>query len=133
MTHRPNNFSRLPYDSCAYDKELQESTGPFSYQMYDGKYENCNPCARKPFTRPFDKTLVDVESDLSNRVRMNSRCPVKKYSASCVKSPSCVSTFDPSNPVVTPPMVCSAFDNSQLWTGGNGIVLPETTSCSGKY
>lgn len=133
MTHNPNKFTRLPYDSCAYDKELKESTGPFSYQMFSQKYENCNPCVREHFTRPFDKQIVDVESELSNRVRMNSRCPVKKYSATCAKSPTCVSTFDKSNPIVMPAMMCPIVKTNMYWTGGDGIVSPEPANCSAQY
>ena len=36
--------NRLMYDSCAYQKAINESTGPFSYAMYTGKYENCAKC-----------------------------------------------------------------------------------------
>ena len=38
------SFTRLEYDTCAYAKELQESTTPLEYLMFRGKYENCKNC-----------------------------------------------------------------------------------------
>ena len=34
------SFNRLPYDSCAYAKTLQQSTDPLDYNLFKG---NMNP------------------------------------------------------------------------------------------
>ena len=36
--------NRLIYDTCAYKKELDQSTGPLSYTLNPIKYENCSKC-----------------------------------------------------------------------------------------
>ena len=36
--------NRLMYDSCAYEKSLQQSTSPLNYALYTGKYENTAKC-----------------------------------------------------------------------------------------
>jgi len=110
----PSFSSRLIYDYCAYDKKLQESTSPFSYAMYNGKYESEQRCIYKKYTRPFDEDIVDIESDLFNVTRMASRCPSKKYN----KNESS------KNVVVYPAEACPIVYNNLVWKGGNGIRLP---------
>jgi hypothetical protein len=131
MTQNKAFFARTLYDDCAYKQELKESTGPFSYQMFDGKYENCNQCVENNFLRPFDRDIVDIESELSNRSRLQSRCPSAQYSPQCEKSSKCISTFDKTNPVLLPPEVCPIVRNNTRWTGGNGIVMPKSSNCTG--
>ena len=96
-----NNFgssNNLIYDECEYDMKLHESTAPLSYQMYDGKYENCSKCIKGNFYRPYD--LVDIDSELKNRNRPLSNCPKYKYNPNCQKSKMCISTFDKNLPVI---------------------------------
>ena len=79
------SFNRLEYDTCAYAKELQESTSPLEYRLYLGNHENNNSCVCNP-----DKSLkcmvppptrTEVENELYNLRRPNhtSRCPEKKF------------------------------------------------------
>jgi hypothetical protein len=102
--------NRLPYDVCAYQKKLYESTSPLGYQLAEYKFENCTKCRQDKFYRPFD--LVDVESELKNITRLASKCPEKKYNPNCPKSKTCLSTFDPSVPVVLAPEVCPIIFNN---------------------
>ena len=81
--------NRLSYDSCAYEKTLQQSTGPLDYMLYTGKYENCAKC-RMEFgvvggngVSLFSGNLVDLESDLRGQTRQASLCPSKSYSPDC--------------------------------------------------
>lgn len=37
-------FNRTKSDNCKYAQELQMSTGPFQYQLYQGAHESCSKC-----------------------------------------------------------------------------------------
>lgn len=85
------SFNRLIYDNCAYKKTVEESTGTLSYVINPIKYENCSKC-RVEFgvvggtNVSHDKSkLVDIENDLMNITRKNSKCPSKKYEPKCSK------------------------------------------------
>ena len=83
--------NRLMYDTCAYKKLLDQSTGPFSYSMYTGKYENCAKCRIElgqiggNGVSIFSGNLVDLESNLRGQTRLASLCPIKKYQPICNK------------------------------------------------
>jgi len=88
--------NRLKYDTCAYEKFLNESTGPFAYSMYPGKYENCAKCRIElgqvggNGVSLFSGNLVDLESDLRGQSRPASLCPKNKYQPMCKKpNPNC--------------------------------------------
>ena len=104
--------NRLRYDECAYSKTLNESTSPFQYMMYDGKYDNCDKCKQDRFWHPFDKEVVDVESELKNITRPATKCPSLKYNPVCKKSGQCISTYDPSVPVILDSNVCPIVFNN---------------------
>jgi hypothetical protein len=131
MSYQKGFSTRLPYDPCAYNKQLSESTAPYSYQMYDGKFENCNKCVYDHYTRPFDGDIVDVDSELSNRTRPASNCPTRKYNPGCKKSPNCLSTYDESVPVVLAPEVCPIVFNNLHWANETGIRDPKSSDCKG--
>ncbi len=104
-------YNRLSYDNCAYQKRLYESTSPLLYNLYEGKFENCNKCTYKnEFWRPYD--LVDLESELLNITRPNTKCPQLKYHPDCKKSKLCTSTFEPNLPVVVDSQVCPVVHNN---------------------
>lgn len=84
--------SRAIYDKCAYDDYLTESVGPVLYKMNPNQINNCEAClstlgprtSNGPYsygvstimghkTAPSQK-LVDVESILSNRNVIASKC-----------------------------------------------------------
>ena len=77
--------NRLSYDSCAYEKSLQQSTSPLDYMLYNGKYENSSKCRIEFGTvggngvSLFDGNLVDLESELRGQTRQASLCPSKFY------------------------------------------------------
>jgi hypothetical protein len=81
--------NRLMYDSCAYEKSMNESTGPFAYAMYTGKYENCAKCRIElgqfggNGVSLFSGNLVDLESDLRGQTRPASLCPKDKFQPNC--------------------------------------------------
>ena len=131
MSYQVSYSSRLPYDDCAYDKQISESNAPYQYQMYDGKFENCNKCVYDHYTRPFDGEIVDLESELRNQTRKASKCPTKQYDPKCKKSEECTSTFDDSNPVVLAPEVCPIVKNNLVWGNETGIRDPRPSNCKG--
>lgn len=104
--------NRLPYDECAYAQKINDSTSPFLYRTYVGAYENCEKCKYNKFWRPFDPEIVDVESELKNISRPATKCTVLKYHPACKKSNMCISTFDPSRPVILDRDVCPVVFNN---------------------
>ena len=83
------SYNRLIYDTCAYKKELDQSTGPLSYTLNPMKYENCNKCRMElglvggPAVSQIAGNLVDLENDLRGQTRPASNCPNKHYQPSC--------------------------------------------------
>jgi hypothetical protein len=74
------SFNRLPYDNCAYAKQLQESVSPMEYSLFKGKYENCKQCPVGSYTNILDFTVrANVESELYGLTRPGTRCPDKLY------------------------------------------------------
>jgi len=102
--------NRLRYDDCAYQKRLFESTSPLLYNLYEGKFENCNKCIYDKFYRPYD--LVDYESELLNITRPTTQCDQYKYSATCQRSDMCISTYDRDAPVIFAPEICPIVHNN---------------------
>ena len=84
--------TRLMYDTDAYRKELDESTGPLSYTLNPMKYNNCRQCRIKKGivggnnVSLYPGNLVDLESDLRGQFRPASRAPQKHYKPKCRKS-----------------------------------------------
>jgi hypothetical protein len=92
------SFNRLKYDLCEIKKYNQETTGPGNY-IYDPPLisENCfntNPSIinqkngvslNSNTDWRFYSGPIDVESDLLNIARKNSKCPSLKYNPECNK------------------------------------------------
>ena len=102
--------NRLSYDACAYKTELKQSTDPFQYMMYDGKYNNSAKCRIEFGTvggngvSLYSGNLVDLESDLRGQTRIASDCPSTMFKPSVDKQlsqhlknqPSCQMQYYPS-------------------------------------
>ena len=116
--------NRLIYDCCAYKKSLNESTSPLIYNLYEGKFQNCNKCTyENKFWRPFSAEIVDVESDLLNITRPSTRCENKKYNPSCGRSRNCLSTYEPDAPVILDRDICPVVYNNIPTSVGKGYKL----------
>lgn len=78
-------FTRQLYGTCATKKRTEESTGVLSYLMDPNKYYNCNPCRIELGTvggnnvSLYDGNMVDLDSELSGRTRVNTHCPSGKF------------------------------------------------------
>lgn len=79
------SFTRAPYDTCAYDKRLDESTSVLTWLLDPNKFYNCNEC-RIEFgivggnsVSRYSGNMVDLESDLRGQTRLYSQCPAKHY------------------------------------------------------
>jgi hypothetical protein len=132
MSYHQGFSTRLPYDPCAYQKQLSESTAPYSYQVLPDKFENCQRCVYDHYTRPFDADVVDVESELQNITRPASKCPTRKYNPRCRRSKRCISTYDDAVPVVLAPEVCPPVFNNLNWGNDTGIREPRPANCRGR-
>ena len=81
--------NRLIYDTCAYKQNLEQSVGPLAYQLYPGRFENCNKCRIELGTvggtavSHIKGNLVDLEGDLLGITRKASLCPQQKFSSNC--------------------------------------------------
>lgn len=131
MSYHTRYFAKSKYDPCAAKKQIQESVGPYTYTMFDGKFENPQKVYYDHFTRPYDADVVDADSELSGRTRRASRCPSRKYNPNCKKSANCTSTYDSSVPVVLAPEVRPIVYNNTMWTDGTGIVDPSPSNFPG--
>lgn len=73
------------YDTCAYNKTVNESVGPLAYILNPMKYENCSKCRHElglvggTDVSHIRGNLVDLENDLRGSTRLNTKCPMKKY------------------------------------------------------
>ena len=74
-------FTRLKDDTCAYQKQLTESTSTLSHLLDPSKYYNCHPCRINEgivggnTVSLYTGNLVDLESDLRGQTRYASKCP----------------------------------------------------------
>jgi len=123
--NKQGGSTRLIYDECAYRKELCESTSPYAWMMYNGKFDHEQKCKKDKYWRPFDPEVVDVESDLKNINRPATKCPELKYNPKCQKSGYCISTYDPKVPVILDSDVCPVVFNNIPRQKSNGIPDPE--------
>jgi len=88
------SFNRLEYDTCAYEQELNQSTGAGRYVLNVPSVSNCEPCyASDPRygqvqqgSSTVGKSIyknVDVESDLLGQTRLASKCQTQNFMPSC--------------------------------------------------
>jgi hypothetical protein len=88
------SFNRLNYDTGAYNKIMNESTGPGIYNIQTPK-TSCEPCYPVPPSVRLQKEggsvdssrlLVDVGSDLLGLNYKNTKDPTQKYLPMCDKN-----------------------------------------------
>jgi len=120
--------NRIKYDTCEYQKSLYESTKPLSFQMFEGKYNNCGRCVHDKIYRPFD--LVDIESELKNITRPASKCAQFKYNPNCKQSSNCTSTYDRAVPIVLAPQICPIVRNNIPKMTHPGYTMPRDNICA---
>jgi len=79
------SFSRINYDSCAYDKKLAESTGPGEYLLK--RPSNPETCFTGSPQIRYDRgavskfkhiSVIDVDSELMGLNRTLAKCPESK-------------------------------------------------------
>ena len=82
------SFTRLRYDDCACKEANERSVGPMHYRLFGGQVENCDVCYSNTGHRNSREdvsttragcelghgSMVEVESELQNRVNPNSNC-----------------------------------------------------------
>lgn len=119
--------NRLIYDNCAFKQRISDSTIPLGYNLYRGKFENCNRCIVDKYWRPFD--LVDYESELLNINRPSTRCDKYKYNPNCEKTKACISTFEKDIPIVLSPDLCPIIHNNIPRVKDTFVNIPNDYIC----
>lgn len=125
------SFNRLKYDNCEIKKYNQESTGPGNYlcdtPLICNNCFNDNPRVINQKTGVsmnshvdwrFYSGPVDVESELFNLNRANSRCPTNQYIPKC--GPDDCTTGEPCGAGVSES--CSNTRNPWNRVGDNNLV-----------
>jgi len=112
-------FSRINYDSCAYDLKIKQSTDKGDYRLYSNFAENQNQCYsyNGPIGSKSDVSLVkdlnescfgsmaDVESDLTWRNNRLDKCNDKKFNNfPVIDKPICTSNLTPQDTRFTNPI-----------------------------
>jgi hypothetical protein len=80
------SWERTKFDDGEYQHYIKESTGALMYQLDPNRYYNCQECRPEQpgyigsgVSISKKNTLVDVESDLKNITRRQTRDPKGKY------------------------------------------------------
>lgn len=83
------SWNRSRYDSCQYNKDLSQSTGPLNYNLDPNKFYSCND-GRVEFgllggnnVSLTKHNMVELESDLFGINRQLSNCPERQYAPNC--------------------------------------------------
>ena len=83
--------NRSKFDDGTYKKDLEQSTGKLKYVLNPQKYNRCiqvrpsqpGLIGRQGVSVPFNKNIIDIESDLKGITRLYSKDPTKKYKPYC--------------------------------------------------
>ena len=79
------SFTRMVYDSCAYNNELAQSVAPGHWIMDPVRYYHPEKCFNQlgivggTAVSHINGNLVDLENDLRGQTRPNTHCPNYKY------------------------------------------------------
>ena len=85
------SFTRQNNDTGAYEQHLSESVGPGLYKLNEPAV-SCEPCypwaptvrlQRQGNSIDTSKNLIDIDSELLNITRKDSKCPSKQYLPKC--------------------------------------------------
>jgi len=133
-------YTRKMYDNCALQQDTKQSTDQLELLLDPTKYIHCNNICQPKNTRytefPADgAALVDVESDLTGRTKLASRCDSEQYPF-CGPS-GCLLPNDSRVPVNVDPEVCSWAHNGERGVittnmrmpNGPGYTLPSLSPC----
>ncbi len=122
--------NRPSYDDCDFTQRTQDRITPLKYQLYAGKYSQCNWCpkrnagelAREGFSSELDPNQrVIIENELMNIDRKFSRCNDQKFHPTC---PTCTIVV-PTGAKFAPPMLCDRDINK------SNLEKPTTTAIDG--
>ena len=131
MTYNPSVFARNRYDTCEYAQTINQSTSPYTYATFNGRYENPSRCIYSKFPRPFDAHYVDRDSELKLIGRSLSKCSSNNYPFTNGKCDVCMSTFNnDKKSVVFDTSICPIVKNNQ-YRGGSMVPNPQGLVCNG--
>jgi hypothetical protein len=99
-------WERTKFDDGAYQHYIKESTGALLYQLDPNRYYNCKECRpQQPgyvgtgVSISKKNTLVDVESELKNITRRQTRDPKGKYLPCKKQSPVALNNLPDCAPI----------------------------------
>lgn len=102
-----NQLGRLRDDSCEVSNIHKESKGPGQYKLSASQQLNKNTYMEHPTinlgrleNRGIDPSCVDIESELYNLPRKDSKCPTKKYLPSTGNKQDCLTYKSPQKQIV---------------------------------
>lgn len=104
--------SRLSYDVNEFQQRTTESVTPLEYQLYSGKFQRCNWCGIQNPNKKSEldfSVRVDIENDLLDINRKNSKASANKYQPPCNDAPYC----ELPNANFVPARIC---DRNVVWT-----------------
>lgn len=95
------SFERQIYDVQAYQRSLEESTGPLKYKLDPIAVSRCDPCrpaqpgfiGRTGVSITHQRPLVDVESELLSLNIKASKDPNQKYRPTCPQCGECMEGY----------------------------------------
>lgn len=122
-------FNQTQYDNCAYSQYVKETTSPLQYNLYTGAVENCKKCRENGFWLRNSPAVVDIESELRNQTRPQSRCNQFRYNPSCRKTGLCTSTYQRNIPIILDPSICSIINTNILRPTSIGYKLEDPNFC----
>jgi|UniRef100_A0A6C0ITW7 hypothetical protein len=117
------SFSRINYDQCAYDLQINRSVAPGNYRLFPGSVDNCNKCY--PYNQPSNSkeqvsvarsncdtgfgSLATVESELTNRTNYLEKCNKEGKNNGYLKAkvfhkPLCAKTIESEDTRFTNPL-----------------------------
>ena len=117
------SFSRINYDQCAYDLQINRSVAPGNYRLFPGSVDNCNKCY--PYNQPSNSkeqasiarskcdtgfgSLAAVESELTNRTNYLEKCNKEGKNNGYLKAkvfhkPLCAKTIESEDTRFTNPL-----------------------------
>lgn len=117
------SFSRINYDHCAYDLQVNRSVAPGNYRLFKGSVDNCDQCY--PYNQPSNSkeqtsvarskcdtgfgSLAQVESELTNRTNYLEKCNKEGKNNGYLKAkvfhkPLCANTIESEDTRFTNPL-----------------------------
>jgi hypothetical protein len=109
-------LTSIENDPCYIENYYEQSSGPMHYRLDPNPFHHCGRCQTQLPTTENPGVLVDIDSVLTNRYLINTKCPSYKYPF--CKGGNCIRPNDRSRPPHITPWACE-YDitptNNKRW------------------